>query len=85
MTFFGYSEEDIITQKQELEKRVRECEECPERCVPLSEVFGEDFDIGDVEQGETKHWTYYKMKKKGSLSFNVLYGKLKLPMVNTYP
>jgi hypothetical protein len=41
MTFFGYTEEDIIAQKRELEERARICKEHPERCVPLSEVFEE--------------------------------------------
>lgn len=47
MTFHGFSEEDILARRRELEECVREAKEHPERCVPLSEIlktFGEEPD-----------------------------------------
>ncbi|SMB96153.1 hypothetical protein SAMN00808754_1412 [Thermanaeromonas toyohensis ToBE] len=40
MTFCGYSEEEILAHRREIEERMREYQEHPERAVPLSEVLG---------------------------------------------
>jgi len=38
MTFCGYSDEEIAARRREIEERVREYQEHPERAVPLGEV-----------------------------------------------
>ena len=38
MTFCGYSDENILARRREIEEALRECEEHPERCFCFSEV-----------------------------------------------
>jgi len=38
MTFYGYSNQDILAQKREIEELLQEYYEHPERCVRLEEV-----------------------------------------------
>lgn len=38
MTFCGCTEDDILAHRREIEERLREVQEHPERCVPLSEI-----------------------------------------------
>lgn len=71
MTFCGYSDNDILAQKQEIEKTAQECLEHPELCIPLSEVFGEGSDAGDEDDEGAKN------RKSKSFSSGVPGGRLR--------